>query len=368
MNEDYWRAIAEEMGEELGVDTREGSVYMDAQAGSILRTSKFYGDLAQIQAMISPLTCTGDILEQYAEMDGLTRILGTPSYWKAIFEGATPEDGTRFMCGNIYLTWYGPEENEEYGYLKADSVGTFTNSLIPGTQIIPVINIEGLTTALLGDNISAGTDAETDEDLRSRWREEKANPAGNSNRQQYKTWCENISGVALARILPLWGGACTVRAVLISANGTGADSDVVATCQQYIDPIEDGYIVTVGGVAYTFGDGVGEGVSNIGAHFLATAAAPYNIVVSAGIILKNGYTVEQAEAEAEDALALYFKELSLNGGDQTVVRMSTIASLFSALNTIEDYDYDTLKINGGSNNITIDVLSVPIISEVVFSV
>ena len=40
--EDYFMEQAREMGDALGVDTREGSVYMDAAAGHCLRAAKFF--------------------------------------------------------------------------------------------------------------------------------------------------------------------------------------------------------------------------------------------------------------------------------------------------------------------------------------
>ena len=74
-SEDYWKAIAEDMGEALNVDTREGSVYMDAAAGHILRITKFYNDLTQLQTMYSVNTTYGDILTEAAARDGITGIL-----------------------------------------------------------------------------------------------------------------------------------------------------------------------------------------------------------------------------------------------------------------------------------------------------
>lgn len=53
-----------DMGEELGVDTRQGSIYWDACMGSIIRTAMLFDDLAQIKEIISIQTCTGDVLDE----------------------------------------------------------------------------------------------------------------------------------------------------------------------------------------------------------------------------------------------------------------------------------------------------------------
>jgi uncharacterized phage protein gp47/JayE len=371
-SEDYWRDLAAEIAEKLDVDNRQGSVFYDTQEGHIKRTTKFYGDLASIYKMISIESCEGEILDQYAEMDGLTRAEGTCSTWNAVFEGAVVPDGSEFMCGDYYLTWTLTNAETGAGFLTANDIGTETNGLIPGSSLVPSDNIDGLISAVLGEVINKGTDEEEDSSLRARWKEEKANPTGNSNSQSYKTWCENVAGVALARILPLWGGANTVKAVLISNDGLGVSEDIVNETQAYVDPIEDGYVVEVTGQEYTFGDGVGEGAANIGAHFLAAAALPYEIRITADIMLADGSTVEAAEEEAKTAFAEYFRQLTLaatyrkTGSSDAVVRMSNIAAILSGLSSIADYDYDTLKMNESNSNITVGAEYAAKIVEVVF--
>lgn len=63
-DEEYWLEQAEELGEDLDVDTREGSVYMDAAAGHCMRTAKFYSDLSMVFEMLAVDTCGGDILSE----------------------------------------------------------------------------------------------------------------------------------------------------------------------------------------------------------------------------------------------------------------------------------------------------------------
>lgn len=371
-SEEYWREQAAEIARRLDVDNRQGSVFYDTQEGHIRRTTKFYGDLASVRNMISIESCEGEILDQYAQMDGLTRAAGTFSTWNATFEGAVVPDGSEFMCGDYYLTWTLTDAETGTGFLTANDIGTETNGLIPGTQLIPSDNIDGLILAVLGEAINKGTDEEDDDSFRARWKEEKANPTGNSNRQAYKTWCENVAGVTLARILPLWGGANTVKAVLISADGLGVSEDIVSEVQEYVDPIEDGYTVEASGQSYTFGDGVGEGVANIGAHFLAAAALPYEVRITADVMLADGSTLEAAQEEAKTAFAEYFRQLTLaatyrkNESTDAVVRMSSIAAILSGLTGIADYDYDTLQMNGANSNITVGEEYAAKITEVVF--
>jgi uncharacterized phage protein gp47/JayE len=367
ISEDYWEQLAIEMGEELGVDTREGSVYMDTQAGHILRVCKFFNDLNTTEDMFAIDTCSGDILTEKAAMDGIYRDSATPAYWTAVFEGSTPESGAEFMCGDYYLTWQAV--NDDYLLVAQDS-GSGANSLNPGDTLIPMENIDGLVSATLGKLITPGADEEDDETLRGRWQTAKSGPAENGNKSHYKTWCESVTGVGRARILPLWAGENTVKAVLFSSDGTDIKADLVAKVQKYVDPIDEGFKVDVDGITYTFGDGVGEGVANLGAHFLATSVQPFGLNVEATVTLKSGYTIEQAKQSAKEGIVKYLKELALGTDDDTeeIVRISSIGSIINNLDAVLDYDYSTLLINGENTNITIDLDHVAILSGVILNV
>ena len=366
MNQEYWEELAIEMGEKLNVDTREGSVFMDMQEGHIIRTSKFFGDLAMMYEMLADDTCTGDILTEKAAKDGIYRDQATCSTWEASFDGVTPDTGAVFMCGDYYLTW--KVVDEKY-VLESNIAGSETNMLVPGTQLIPMDNIDGLTSANLGTLITPGVDEEDDDILRARWRGAKSGPAENNNKQQYKTWCESIVGIGRARIVPLWGGENTVLAVLFSSDGFNVSNSLVEQVQNYIDPIDKGFEVTVDGKKYIFSDGLGEGVSNIGAHFLAVSAVAVNLTITASVTIKSGYTMENAKNHAREAITAYLKKLALETSDSSkeVVRISSIGSIIAGLEEVLDYDYDNLKINGERENITVDVNSVAVLSEVVFN-
>lgn len=364
-DEEYWKELAEEKGEELGVDTREGSVYMDMQTGHCIRVAKFYDDLDSVKEMLAFDTCTDDILDEKAGMDNVFRVAATSSCWTGIFEGATPPEGTEFMCEDYYFTLTNIAENL---YLVANEPGTATNSLKSGSELIPLENIDDLEAATLGELMVPGTDKENDDTYRERWRKEKATPSSNNNKPQYKKWCEEVDGIGRARIFPLWGGPNTVKAVLFSDAGQNVLEELVDFVQEYIDPIELGYEVEVNGTKYIFGDGVGEGVSNLGAHFLAESAKPLYLTISAEVDLLDGYTLEMIQSAAANAITTYLSGLCLNSSDtsQTVVRIATIGSIIANIEGVLDYDYDTLMINESGENILVDMESVAVLSEVIF--
>lgn len=365
-DEEYWSDLAEQIGEELGVDVREGSVFMDMQIGHCMRTAKFYGDLSLMHEMMMPDSARGEFLTEYAALDNVYRIAATPSCWSAVFQGCTPEAGAEFMCDDTYLTL-----TDVGGVLclVANEPGEEGNKLVPGSDLIPNDNIDDLESATLGELIAPGKPEETDEDLLVRWQSSKINPQANSNISQIRLLCEQAEGIGKAKIFPLWGGANTVKAVLLSKLGRNVPDEIVDAVQAYIDPIEKGYEVVVDGESYTFGDGLGEGEANIGLHFLAVSAKPVFLTVSVSVSLKDGYAIEQVAEDAESRISAYLSRIALDaaGMNLSIVRISNIGSIITSLSGVLDYDYDSLTINGSEENMAIDQESVAILSEVVLN-
>ncbi len=367
MDEEYWSDQAEDMGEELGVDVREGSVFMDMQMGHCMRVAKFYGDLSMLHDMIMPDTASGELLTEYAALDNVYRNQATASCWSVLFEGVTPEAGMEFMCGDAYLTLL---DVDGVLCLVANEPGEENNALLPGSDLIPVDNIDDLESATLGELIIPGKAEESDESLLARWQASKVNPEANSNVPQMKLLCEQHESIGRAKILSLWGGENTVKAVLLSKMGQNVPDEVVEEIQEYIDPIEKGYEAVVDGKTYIFGDGLGEGAANIGLHFLAASAMPVNLTIEADVDLKEGYTREQVVNAARGQITAYLAKIALETPDKdsVTVRISSIGSIITALPGVLDYDYDSLTINGSGGNIEIDRESVAVLGEVAFNV
>ena len=65
--------------------------------------------------------------------------------------------------------------------LESEVLGTATNSVLPGQNVVPVYEVNGLEACTLGSLYIPGAEEETDDDLRSRWQEKKTGPAQNNN-------------------------------------------------------------------------------------------------------------------------------------------------------------------------------------------
>lgn len=346
--EEYFVDHAKAMGKELGVDTRQGSVYMDAAMGHCIRAAKFYNDLRTTFNMLFLDTCTGEILDAKAAERQVYRKGATPSYYEVSFEGISVADmiGDRFLVGDYYfaLTNY----NDRY-LLCSEVPGSLTNFLTPGINAIPVRNRIGLRSATLGNLYLSGTDEEDDESLRERYRVSIITPAENGNQQQYKSWCESYAGVGRAVIFPLAYGANTVKALIISSEGGVPADALIEEIQEDIDPCSEG---------------LGEGLAFIGCKFYAVAAEALNINISMDAELWDGYTIENAIDAAKKELKIYLKDIALNTADneEMIIRYVKVVSILTDIKGIKDFS--GLLINGVSGNISIGDGFVGVLGEV----
>lgn len=346
-----------------GIDTRQGSIFYDAVSGVLIKVAKLYTDLDLVVELSRLTTTTGDALDAKAGEYGITRLAATRAKYLAEFEGVTPQVGERFYYDGAYFVL---RQETETGllYFEAEAAGEDGNDIYAGTPAVPVNNIEGLISATFGAIYENGSDEEDDESLRNRVIEKISGPAENGNKQHYKTWCESIDGVGRARIFPLWLGENTVKAVLIDTTGKPCGEAKVQEVQEYIDPADKGMTATVDGKTYTIGDGLGNGVANIGAHFTAVGATPLEIEVTFGAELASGATQETVQQDAAEAIERYFRELVLGADDEAVitVRVSAIGAILSGLKSL--VDYTDLRLNGDTQNIIPGEDDVPVLGEV----
>lgn len=346
-----------------GIDTRKGSIFFDSISAVTLKIAKYYTDLDLIVTMTTIMDAQGDALDAKAAEFGVYRRAATSAKYRAEFTGTTPQEGERFYYDGLYFVLRHSTENSLY-YFEAEVPGEGGNSIYAGTPAVPVNNIPGLVSATFGAIYENGADQENDESLRNRALEKVAGPAENGNRQHYKTWCESVEGVGKARIFPLWHGENTVKAVLIDTTGQPCGEPKVIEVQNYIDPADKGMTVEHEGKTYTFGDGLGNGVANIGAHFTAVAANPVSITVSFDAELSGGAVKDTVKSKAEDAIKEYFRSLVMATGDEDelVVRVSAIGAILSSIPGL--LDYKNLKLNGEELNITPGSDDVPVLSTV----
>lgn len=184
-----------------GIDLRQGSIFYDAVAGIAFKIAKYYADLEQVFEMVFLVTATGDYLTLKAEEYAVYRQAAATAKYRIKYDGELPELGTRFFCSGQYFVL---AQDDALGiYIEAEKAGTEANDIPAGTSVVPTDTQRSLTACSIVEELEPGADDEDDESLRKRVQEKIAGPAENGNQQHYKTWCESISGVGRARIVPL---------------------------------------------------------------------------------------------------------------------------------------------------------------------
>lgn len=341
-----------EMGDELGVDTRQGSLYRDAASGHIIRISKFFDDLRMIKRIISLDTCTGDILDEYMKMRGLKRNPAKPTSAQYYVEivGIPPKIGALMTCQGHFFKLSKSVDGEHY-VIVSEEKGTALNDLQAGTPVIPDIDVDNLIRVTLQKLAVPGQGEEDDALARLRLQNKMSGPDENGNKSQVRTWCESVEGVGKARVIPLWEGANTVAGVIIGEGGTVPAPEVVERVQEYVDPEASG---------------MGEGVATIGQFFTALAAEPVTINVSVMIVKDSDATFDEIKEEFTESLKEYFAGIAMSdypSSDATMkARYSRIGALLSGIDAV--VDYENLEINDGLDNISLNIYQIPVVGEV----
>lgn len=338
-----------DMGAELNVDTRQGSIYRDAGEGHAFRTAKFFNDLRQIVGMISIYSATGRMLDEHMAMRVMKRNppQDTPATYFVEYIGAYPDEGARMICGGYFFrakllnnTWV----------IESEQTGTQMNSISPGTAVIPERDVAGLKSATVIGIAVPALDRESDDDARTRLINSLSGPDENANISHLRTWCESVAGVGRARIIPLWAGPDTALGIIVAKDGRAPTKAVVDAVQEYVDP---------------GAEGMGEGKATIGCHFTAIGAEMVVIDVSARILRDstgNNLAIEEA---FESSLKQYLARLALasvSKDSSVVVRYANIFAQVMQLDGV--VDCQELLLNGGQANITCTIYQVPVLGEV----
>jgi len=327
-NTDQASIIEYLLAQTVGVDTRQGSIIYDALAPGSHLAAQQYIDLQITQDAGLLDTSFSPILPLLCNQFGVEQRAAVKSEREFIFTGTEPGTGTRYFADDIY--WV----KLDNGNVECETTGVTGNLASVGTQLVPVLTQTGLTSSSLGDIVIPGSEIEDDEILRERTKQSIADPQLNSNKAQVKFWCEEVEGIGLARILSLWDGANTVKAVLLDSSFQPASVELVDEVQELIDPNSLG---------------LGEGLADIGLIFTAATAGQTDIDVSATVVLEDGFTIINAKNEFELKLIGYLKDVTKL--DVQEVSYNFIGALIINSDSIKDYS--NLTLNGGSVNVAI---------------
>lgn len=350
ITEEFLTEQAIAMGEELGVDTNQGSIYRDACDGHVTRTSDFFDDLRSVREITSIYTCTGDILDEKMLEHAIARKppADTPATYNVTFVGAFPEVGDLVSCDGYFFNV--AKDSGGNWVIVSQDAGTEMNTLVPGLPVIPERDVDNMISATLGTLAVPAVDMEDDDSARARLLDRISASVDVGSAAHLRSLCEDITGVGRARIVKLWDGPGTVKGVIISDAGTAPTTAVVELVQETMDPDAAG---------------LGEGLVSIGCFFTAVAAVEVPIDISVSVAKSSTATLAGIQEELEEAAAEYLKSRALESEEGATVRINAIGAMISDIEGV--IDYDALALNSDASNVEVTLYQVPVLGEVTLS-
>ncbi len=260
------------------IDTREGSIIQTAVGPVAWYLEGLYLELAHLQANAYADTAVGKALNLIVQQRGLTRNPATPAIRKGSFNVPIPSgaqfktingaNSVIFVSGELLFS----TENSYVYAMTCQVLGIVGNNYIG--NLLPITAVSDLTSATLGEIITAGTEEETDKALRERFFETFRVAAFGGNIQAYRNAILAIPGVGAVQVYPAWQGGGTVLCSILDDKRKPALAATVQTVQDIICPSE--------------GDGTapspnGYGMAPIGAAVTITTAAPLTLDITCDI-------------------------------------------------------------------------------------
>jgi uncharacterized phage protein gp47/JayE len=323
------------------IDKREGSIIYDALAPAALKLAEAYFILNNNLNLVFLDTAEGEYLTRKCLEYGVERKEATYAIRKGTFRNSSgnlmdiPID-SRFRINDTTL---GVVEKIDAGIfkLKAEQSGSVGN-LYEGTMI-PINYIDGLGTATLGEVLDYGEDAETDEALRERTRNNISNSSSDGNKNQYLKWSSEFSGIGRSKVFALWNGPNTVKVSITDSLNQVANTQLINDFQNYLDPGSNG---------------LGNGKAPIGAKVTVTTGVKKDININAEIVLNQGYSQPVGVPEV---ISKYLSSITYLKNSISYIRL---ASEFLTLPSIAEVR--NLTINGVTSDITLLDEDIPMLN------
>jgi uncharacterized phage protein gp47/JayE len=187
----------------------------NATAGAI---SGLYGFLVNLSKIALPDQATGDFLNSWATVYGVSRLAGSFSNGNVTFTGinGTSIPANTLIVGTNDIIY----QTQALATIATGTATVAVQALTPGALgnllagvtlsiLNPIAGIDTTVTVAAG-GLTAGADQETDQQLRDRIIQRIQAPPHGGNFEDYENWALSIAGIGKAWVLPLINGAGSV--------------------------------------------------------------------------------------------------------------------------------------------------------------
>ena len=345
------------------LDKRQGSIIYDALAPAAAELAQCYISLDVYIDQTYLENASGENLDNRVADYGLSRSSAT--YAQRI--GTFKDVDDKAMSIDIRTRFGIPNVNGGYNYtvtseieigkyvLTCETAGTVGNEYFG--ELLPIISINNLGSATLGDIYVAGEDAETDTSLRVRAIAKLRETPFGGNIAEYKQYVEGLDGIGACFVIPVWNGGGTVKIVPITSSFEIPTSAKITEIQTALDPTQNA--------------GKGYGIAPIGHVVTVSAPTKLDIDITTDIELDTGYTVNGLQSSIEESIKNYLQKIQENWAteDELTIYISRVSASILMVKGVTNVE--NLKINNSTNNLTIKpketLNKFPMLGEVVLN-
>ena len=320
------------------LDTREGSVSFNLLAPLTEELAKAYISMGDILNLAFIEDTFDEYLDKRVNEFGIYRKLGEKASGAIKVTGS---DGT-FIGNSTIVTSNGLEyivlndivlPNEDTLYVEAVDIG-YKYNLPAGSTFEFAEPINGVTSLINEAAFENGSDIETDEELRERFKYIIQNPRTSGNINDYKAWALECDGVGRVKVYPLWNGNGTVKIVIIGNDNMPCSDETIQNTYNHIEEKRP-----------------------IGATVTVITPDLLELNFDIEIKLDSAYSLDDAKEHIQNVLTEYIENLEEYEDIIYIKALSAVGDLDS-INDITNF-----KINQETTNI--DVMEkIPIISSI----
>lgn len=326
-------AILTELQEQSDIEASniEGTFEYDVLSSNSFEFAKTEIELEQMLKAAFADTSEGDYLTMRCAEMGVDRkpavcSIGTVTVTGTA--GAVVPVGTIFSTeSDIYFETTAEKQITESGSVDIPvqaQIPGVTGNVAAGTILKIPMSVPGVNQVTNASATYDGYDEEKDEALLARYLLHVRTPGTSGNPSHYKEWALSIPGVGDCQVLPLWNGNGTVKVYIVDDNKDAASEELMQKVYEFIETVRPiGATVTVDTPQYM----------------------PISVTVT--VMVNDNYD-EDYEDILEAALNEY---LDASGFDRDYVSIAQIGKVL--LNTGAIYDYESLQLNGGIQNVPI---------------
>ena len=318
------------------LDKRPGSLIYNALAPAVLEISLFYNELASQELNSSAETAADKYLTMMCREKGIIRKSSTYAQRKGTFNIEVLV-GSRFSIEGVIYSVKELISGNDY-ILDCEQPGEIGNEYFG--NLLPITFISGLNSAVITNIITPGTEEESDENLRIRYKNSIIESPEGGNSAQYLKWATEYLGIGTAKVFPLWNGGNTVKVAITNGLYLPAEQTLVDEFQEYIDP----------GSA-----GLGNGVAPMGAKVTISGGTEKLINVSASVVLNEGYIQPEGAA---DAISDYLASIVFNKTGVSYMRVGS-----ALLDCMSIAEISSLTLNTATSDVPLIGDEIPVLNS-----